>query len=331
MSQPDPSVTPKDPPKRTAVVVAIGSFLAAIGVLFLLVGSGAVGSASIGTSGRSLVWRGLTEVAVGGAILAWARRRHRSSRVEATWWTALTTALTDWNLRDDALTTGQRARALVLVSALSLFLELVLIRLLGAEIKVFAFLKNVVLLGAFLGLGLGFFLARRREGWLPLLLPIVALLVASVVLGSEFSLTTSTVMPGSDQLVLLGLGGDPRLGVPLLLLLLTWFPYYAITLAYFVAVIFVFIPLGQYTGKCMRAFPPLQAYSLNLLGALGGTLLFAVVSFAWLPPIVWCGLVALAGLPLVVQQGLRPLNVPAAAVLVLITLVPARAVWTPYN
>jgi hypothetical protein len=321
------------------MVMAIACFIAVVGVVFVLVGSGAIGRGTVVSDGRSLVWLGLAEVAVAGAILAWVRWRHRpSGTAEAVWPASLATSLIAWNVQDDRLTPSQRARALVLVSALGLFLELVLIRLLGAEIKVFAFLKNVVLLGAFLGLGLGFFLARRREGWLPLLLPAVAVLVVSVVLGSEFGLTTTTIMPGSDELVLLGLGADPRLGVPLVLLLLSWIPYYAITLVYFVAVIFVFIPLGQYTGKCMRAFPPLRAYSLNLLGALGGTLLFAGVSFAWLPPWVWCGLAALAGLPLVLQRGLEPsarslgrMNLTAALILVAINFVPAQAVWSPYN
>lgn len=334
-------MTHRDPSKWRGAVVAIATLFGGIGVLFVLVGSRIVGQGTIVGNGRGLVWLGVAEVAVGAAILACERLRRRTSHTEPAWRSALTAALVDWNLHDDRLARSRRGRALVLVSALGLFLELVLIRLLGSEIKVFAFLKNVVLLGAFLGLGLGFFLARRREGWLPLFLPAVTLLVVSVVLGSQFGLTTTTVMPGSDELVLLGLGADPRSGVPLVLLLLSWIPYYAITLVYFVSVILVFIPLGQYTGKCMRAFPPLQAYSLNLLGALGGTLLFAAVSFAWLPPSVWCGLTVLAGLPLVLQgrpgaagpslRWLQRANLGAALVLVAIHLVTASAVWSPYN
>ena len=61
---------------------------------------------------------------------------------------------------------------------------------------------------------------------------------------------------------------------PILLRVLSWIPYYAITLCYFLLVVLAFIPLGQYTGKCMRAFAPMPAYSLNLAGALIGTLLF---------------------------------------------------------
>src|SRR5689334_4763056 len=155
----DSHVTQNDRPPGHPVIVAIAAFVAAVGVLFVLVGSGVLGRGLAVSDGRSLVWLGLTEVAVGVAILAWSRWRRRPSRAQA-WRTSLAAPLIAWNAHDGRLTFTQRARALVLVSALGLFLELVLIRLLGAEIKVFAFLKNVVLLGAFLGLGLGFFLAR---------------------------------------------------------------------------------------------------------------------------------------------------------------------------
>src|SRR5262245_60691226 len=162
----------RDRSRWPGMLVAIGTFIALVGVLFVLIGSGVIGTAVV-SGARALVWLGILEMAVGAGILLVARRRRPPSGLPAdpSGWAALISALIDWNQRDDSLTTSQRARALVLVSALGLFLELVLIRLLGAEIKVFAFLKNVVLLGAFLGLGLGFFLARRREGWLPLLLP----------------------------------------------------------------------------------------------------------------------------------------------------------------
>ena len=60
---------------------------------------------------------------------------------------------------------------LFVVSVLGLFFELALIRWMRSEIKVFAFLKNVVLIARVLGLGLGFILARRRVGLLPLFLP----------------------------------------------------------------------------------------------------------------------------------------------------------------
>ena len=47
------------------------------------------------------------------------------------------------------------------VSAVGLYLELLLIRWIGTEIRVFAYLQNTVLVTCFLGLGVGLFTARR--------------------------------------------------------------------------------------------------------------------------------------------------------------------------
>ena len=52
-------------------------------------------------------------------------------------------------------------RRLLLGSALMLFLELALIRWLGANIVHLSYFSNFVLLGSFLGIGLGFLIARK--------------------------------------------------------------------------------------------------------------------------------------------------------------------------
>jgi hypothetical protein len=320
--------------RLTITVTAL--LTAGVGVLLALVGGGFLGSGVLDSS-PELLWLGLLLAAVGGVAAAWTVRRPSSvSKAETVWLGRIRTALVAWNVRDDALTESRRKMALVLVSVLGLFFELVLIRLLGSEVKVFAFLKNVVLLGAFLGLGLGFFIARRPAGLLPLFLPAAAVLAGSVVLGAKSGLLTSTILPGGDEVVLLGLGLLEGHAVPIVLRLLLWIPYYATTLGYFLTVVLVFIPLGQYTGKCMRAFAPISAYSLNLAGALAGTLLFALVSFAWLPPLAWFALAALLALPLVSRRGaelawLRWANLTAALGLVLVQGLPGRVLWSPYN
>jgi hypothetical protein len=330
-------------------VIALGLLLIGAGVLFLLVGNGLLSDGGVLSHGGRLPWLGVALLGVGAATVMWTRLpRSGPSKLETLWLDRLTTALVEWNARDDALTRGQRTRALLLVSVLGLFFELVLIRLLGSEVKVFAFLKNVVLLGAVLGLGLGFFIARRPVGLLPMFLPGAALLVGSVILGARAGVTMHTVLPGGDELVLLGLSFQERAAVPIILRLLVWIPYYAITLFYFASVVLAFIPLGQYTGKCMRAFPPVPAYSLNLAGALAGTLLFALVSFAWLPPSAWFALAAVLSLPLVVSHRAPPsashaasadtalkwigwANLAAALALVLVQGLPGTVVWSPYN
>ena len=55
----------------------------------------------------------------------------------------------------------------MLGSALMLFLELALIRWLGANVVHLSYFSNFVLLGSFLGIGLGFLIARRSWSLLP--------------------------------------------------------------------------------------------------------------------------------------------------------------------
>ena len=50
---------------------------------------------------------------------------------------------------------------LVLASALMLFLELALIRWLGSNVVHLSYFTNFVLLGSFLGIGLGFLQSRK--------------------------------------------------------------------------------------------------------------------------------------------------------------------------
>jgi hypothetical protein len=58
---------------------------------------------------------------------------------------------------------GDRTR-LVLLSFLMLFVELAVIRWSGANVVYLAYFSNLVLLGSFLGIGLGFLWAGRGAG-----------------------------------------------------------------------------------------------------------------------------------------------------------------------
>src|SRR3954464_1595025 len=107
-------------------------------------------------------------------------------------------------------TTGERMlvagprRRLLLASALMLFLELALIRWLGADVVHLGYFSNIVLLGSFLGVGLGFLRIRPGRGR-PLYFPValIALVVFVLVVpvsvergGSDLVYFTSVVMTG---------------------------------------------------------------------------------------------------------------------------------------
>src|SRR6195952_4974333 len=66
-------------------------------------------------------------------------------------------------------------------SALMLLLELALIRWLGANVVHLSYFSNFVLLGSFLGIGLGFLVSRKPWSVVPFAMPLLALLVTAVL------------------------------------------------------------------------------------------------------------------------------------------------------
>ncbi|MCA9086674.1 MAG: hypothetical protein KDA81_21605, partial [Planctomycetaceae bacterium] len=62
-----------------------------------------------------------------------------------------------------------------LISVLGLFAELMLIRWIGTEIRIFAYLQNTVLVVCFLGLGVGCFTCHRPATLKQILVPLLAL------------------------------------------------------------------------------------------------------------------------------------------------------------
>jgi len=87
-------------------------------------------------------------------------------------------AETENQRRGDA---GNPALRLLLASFLMLFVELALIRWLGANIVHLSYFSNFVLLGSFLGIGAGFLISRKSWSIWPVSLPLLAVLVVGVL------------------------------------------------------------------------------------------------------------------------------------------------------
>jgi hypothetical protein len=81
-------------------------------------------------------------------------------------------------------------RQLVLISVAGLFLEMLMIRWVSSEIRIFAYFKNFVLVACFLGFGLGCYLCRRRVQLMALTM---SLLLLAVILKAPFSPLRSTI------------------------------------------------------------------------------------------------------------------------------------------
>src|SRR5579871_538543 len=78
--------------------------------------------------------------------------------------------------------TAEKIRLIVLVTMVSLLLELVMIRWLASVFPVFSFFKNFTLLACFLGLGAGYAVADKRPCAPALVLPMLASFVGVITL-----------------------------------------------------------------------------------------------------------------------------------------------------
>jgi len=169
--------------------------------------------------------------------------------------------------------------AIASAAALSLFLELALIRWQSSVLEFLAFYKNFSLLACFAGLGLGYALTARSR--IPLLM-VIPLLAAQCCfsLFVRMAPTGLGVNPFREQLTMGLPRGDLFEAVVLFLLLSVIFLLTAVT----------FVPVGQLCGRLMERRKNLRAYGLNLLGSLFGVVVMLVASLLWTPPLVWFAL-----------------------------------------
>jgi hypothetical protein len=169
--------------------------------------------------------------------------------------------------------------AIALSAALSLFLELALIRWQSSVLEFLAFYKNFSLLACFAGLGLGYALATRSRIPLLMVIPLLAVQFCFIML-TRMVPGVFDVIPFREQLTM-GLGqGNASQVIVLYLLLSVIFLLTALTL----------LPIGQLCGRLMERRSNLRAYGLNLLGSVLGVLVMLAASWLWTPPLVWFAL-----------------------------------------
>jgi hypothetical protein len=220
-------------------------------------------------------------------------------------------ALDAW--RDDP------AIQLALTTFAILVLELALIRWLSTQIRVAAYFSNLVLLAAFLGMGLGVGLGRRRPGLVRWAMPVLALV--SIVLAAAVPLGL-TFLRFPDPAI--SLWGGETAGS-------TWGAFIRSALvvtACFWSIAAVFLLLGVKVGILFDQLPPLKAYGADLGGSLAGVIAMAAVAALWAPPLLW---IALGVLPLVWIMRDRWTVLGAAVAIVAAALSVAGARFSPYN
>ena len=187
--------------------------------------------------------------------------------------------------------------AIFLLSVLTLFVEMVLIRWVGTEIRIFAYLQNTILVVCFLGLGMGCFTSRSRTD-----MRVVAggIALAAAVLSVPW--TRATAARITDYLSVLGdfviwqgaaatnfgdLARRTAIGLSMTFALM-WLMWW------------IFLHQGRLLGRLMEGHRHvIRAYSSNVAGSLVGIWLFVALSAFETPPWIWLGATTLLVWPFV--------------------------------
>ncbi|TDW69939.1 spermidine synthase [Kribbella pratensis] len=222
---------------------------------------------------------------------------------------------------------GVRTR-LVAASALMLFTELALIRWTGSNVVHLSYFSNFVLLGSFLGIGIGVLRsgrAKRLPYYSPIMLGLLVLVIAwkpvTVNRGSSSSVIYFTSLNTTGP------------------------PVWVILPIVFIAAAVVLAGPAELVGRCFAELPRLTAYRFDLIGSLAGIVSFTALSFLGAPPI-WWGLIvtvvfAVLMIPRSAGSGRRAVATGLSAAMVLVPLLVMLGVlfhestrsdlsWSPY-
>ena len=225
---------------------------------------------------------------------------------------------------------------LMLVSILGLFLELLIIRWVSSEIRIFSYFKNLVLIACFLGFGLGGYFCRRRINLLAMAYPFL-FIAALVTLPWKVLIDTMTSLPE-----LIGPLTDVQFSslkaIPLSFgTVMAMVAATVIIIPLFALIALAFIPIGQMVGWYLENAPKgIRAYTVNIVGSLLGILAYTLLCFYFQPPAIWF-LFAGALAFLVFRKSSR-LKWTATVVFVCsaaLSLIPnpdgSRVYWSPYQ
>jgi SAM-dependent methyltransferase len=222
--------------------------------------------------------------------------------------------------------TGLRAFRTFLASFLVLFLEVALIRWMPAYIRLLSYFSNFILLASFLGIGIGCLLAPTRSRLFRFFPIIQAAVVAAVYkFRLEVAVPTSSDIYFSSGTAQKVVTVESTMLLPVL----------------FVIVAALFVTTAQRMGREMAQLPPLEGYTINLVGSLAGVAAFGIASWLEWSPTLWFAIAFASGLPLLIWPEADHLPRPSRAgivvniallgvSLVLVHEMARGALWSPY-
>lgn len=205
--------------------------------------------------------------------------------------TALSCMAAVFHLRAKAVAAGDETERkwsgadLFLLSFLSLFLELSLIRWVPAYTRMLSFFSNYILLACFLGLGAGCMMARSRKRFIlatPPALTLLCIFTLGMFLLNFGNVLGNYIWGGTETRHEVFIGNAYISGIALKRI-----PIELNLALIFILTATVFVGVGQLLGRAMETMPPLKAYSINIGGGVAGIALFTICSFMALPAPVW--------------------------------------------
>ena len=187
-----------------------------------------------------------------------------------------------------------------------------LIRWAGAYVVYLSYFANFILLGSFLGIGIGF-LRAHKERDLFRFAPVVLALFLGLVIGYP-----ATIDRTGGDLVYFGVQTH---GLPVWLML----PFV------FIATALTMTTVAHGVATRFARFPALEAYRLDILGSIAGIVTFSTLAFVGLGPISWGVVMGILFLVLYGRPALLQWMAVAAIVTVLaIGALAADTIWSPY-
>jgi spermidine synthase len=226
---------------------------------------------------------------------------------------------------------------LFVVSVAVMLAEMILIRWVGTEVRIFAYVQNLALIACFLGFGVGCYQTQRLKPLyvsLAAMLSVVLVLVLFVRVDPGLLSNISNILSLSKDAAMWGLGSYSSSTLRVVLFLTA-----VVTVGLFVTLLaLAMIPLGQRVALYLAADRNVIAgYSINLVGSLVGTWLLTWLSFRYLGPAWWFGVCVLL-VVCVSERGVREIaissTIGAAIVLLLIfgaTKSHRSVYWSPYQ
>ena len=208
---------------------------------------------------------------------------------------------------------------LFLASLAALYFELLIIRYLSTEIRIFANLKNLPLVASFFGIGLGMLLGNPSQRMRTALPIATGLLFVPTRFAQWLHLSFGDVSWDYS------LWSSAGLGTHLLLVA----RFLAVALGYSGLIIAFFTVIGSYVGHYLKQVSSLKGYGINLAGSLAGLVGFSCLAFLHLGPASWLAAGFLLLVPLIAKDRLT--LVVFAIVVGAVAVPQPNTVWSPYN